>query len=170
MKGKRTRWSLMTACGLAALLAVPAGLRGQEISDEEAETQAVAVIEQLFDAIRAADSAAVRSLWADGVTQFGSSFTSPSAGPTVAFTSKEDFVTAIGGAQVGAWDEQIIVRDVMVDDNMVTVVTPYEFYFDGNFSHCGVDVFVIARTGDGWKIVSLVDTRRRAGCEGWLNE
>lgn len=170
MTGKRLGWWMVGVCALAAVAVSPATVSGQEIGEEEAEAQAVAVIQQLFDAIRAADSATVRSLWADGVTQFGSSFTSPTAGPKVSYTSKEDFVGAIGGAEVGAWDEQFIVRDVMVDDNMVTVVTPYEFYFDGNFSHCGVDVFVIARTGDGWKIVSLVDTRRRAGCEGWLNE
>ncbi|MFQ5529997.1 MAG: hypothetical protein ACE5FP_06550, partial [Gemmatimonadota bacterium] len=59
---------------------------------------------------------------------------------------------------------------VHIDGRLATVWTPYDFYRDGEFSHCGVDVFVIARTGDGWKIVSLVDTRRRAGCEGWLNE
>jgi len=170
MTGKRMGWWIVTMCALVAVVVTPAVARGQAPDDEDAEAQAIAVIEQLFDAIRAADSATVRSLWADGVTQFGSSYTSPSAGPTVSYTSREDFIAAIGGAEVGAWDEQIIIRDVMVDDNMVTVVTPYEFYFDGNFSHCGVDVFVIARTGDGWKIVSLVDTRRRAGCEGWLNE
>ncbi|MDH3297119.1 MAG: hypothetical protein OEM96_02405, partial [Gemmatimonadota bacterium] len=106
----------------------------------------------------------------DGVTQFGSSFTSPSAGPTVSYTSKEEFLAAIGGAEVGAWDERIVVRDVWVNDNLVTVLTPYEFYLNGKLSHCGVDVFLIALTGDGWKIVSLVDTRRRAGCEGWLND
>jgi hypothetical protein len=163
-------WWLAGVCALAAVAVSPAVASGQEIGDEEAEAQAVAVIEQLFDAMRAADSATVRKLFADEMTQFGSSSTSGDGTPAIGFTSKEQFVGLIGGAAAGALDEQIIIRDVMVDDNMVTVVTPYEFYFDGNFSHCGVDVFVIARTGDGWKIVSLVDTRRRAGCEGWLNE
>ena len=26
----------------------------------------------------------------------------------------------------------------------------------------------IARSGDEWRIVGLIDTRRRAGCEEWL--
>ncbi len=169
MKGMRTgrllvRWSLVLA------LAVPVALRGQEISDQEAEVQAVAVIEQLFDAMRASDSASVRGLFADGVTQFGSSFTSREGEPAIEITSLEEFIEIVGGAEVGTLDEQIFVRNVIVDDNLVTVVTPYTFHFDGNFSHCGVDVFLVAQTGNEWKIVGLADTRRRAGCEGWLDE
>jgi hypothetical protein len=55
-----------------------------------------------------------------------------------------------------------------IDDNLATVVTPYAFYHNGNLSHCGVNVFQIARVGDEWKIVGLADTRRRQGCEEWL--
>ena len=169
MNGMRTG-RLLVGWSLVFALATPVALQGQEISDQEAEAQAVAVIEQLFEAMRASDSASVRGLFADGVTQFGSSFTSRDAGPAIGITSLEDFVAGVGGAKVGALDEQIFVRNVIVDDNLVTVVTPYTFHFDGNFSHCGVDVFLVARTGDEWKIVGLADTRRREGCEGWLDE
>jgi len=162
--------SLVIGLSVVASLVGPAALRGQEVDDQAAEEQAVAVIERLFDAMRASDSLTVRGLFAEGVTQFGSSYTSRDAGPTVGITSLEEFVVAVGGAEVGTLDERIIFRDVMVDDNLVTVITPYTFHFDGNLSHCGVDVFLVARTGEDWKIVSLVDTRRRAGCEGWLNE
>ncbi len=155
---------------LVSALSAPAALEAQEDSDQEAEAQAVAVIEKLFDAMRASDSSSVRGLFADGVNEFRSSFMSRDAGPAIGVNSLEDFLAGVGGAEVGTLDEQIIVRDVIVDDNLVTVVTPYAFYFDGSLSHCGVDVFLVARTGDEWKIIGLADTRRRRDCEGWLDE
>jgi hypothetical protein len=42
------------------------------------------------------------------------------------------------------------------------------FYLNGQLSHCGVNVFQIARVVDEWEIVGLADTRRRDGCEEWL--
>ena len=44
---------------------------------------------------------------------------------------------------------------------LVTLVTPYVFYFNCKLSHCGVNVFLVAKAGADWKIVSLVDTNRR---------
>lgn len=162
-----------TVVGLVAIaafgLSLPVSGLAQELSDEDKEMAAVAVVHSLFDAMRASDSAAVSALWEEGATFLGSSFTTAN-GPTVSFTPREQFLSFVAGAEPGSVDERIIVRDVIVDDNLVTVVTPYELYFNGEFSHCGVDVFVIARNGDDWKIVGLTDTRRRGGCEGWLDE
>lgn len=161
---------LLIGWSIVSVLVGTVASRAQETNDQAAAESAVAVIEQLFDAMRASDSSSVRGLFADGVTEFRSSFASRDAGPAIVVNSLEEFVKGVGGALVGTWDEQIIVRDVIVDDNLVTLVTPYAFYFDGSFSHCGVNVFLVAKTGEDWRIVSLVDTRRRSGCEGWLDE
>ena len=32
------------------------------------------------------------------------------------------------------------------------------------FSHCGVDAFQLAKYQEGWKVVTLADTRQREGC------
>jgi hypothetical protein len=167
MKVNRLVLGMVTGVALGLLL--PAQGRAQEADEQDPETAALAVVQGLFDAMRASDSSAVSSLWAEGATSLGSSFTTPD-GPAISFTPRDDFISLVGGAEPGSLDERYIVRSVIVEDNLVTVVTPYEFYFNGNFTHCGVDVFVIARTGDDWKIVGLTDTRRRGGCEGWLDE
>ncbi len=163
---------LIMGLSVVSVLFGPIGLHAQEASEQMAEESAIAVVEQLFDAMRASDSSSVRGLFADGVTEFRSSGTSQDGEPTIGISTLEGFVSGVGGAEVGSWDEQIVVRDVIVDDNLVTLVTPYAFYFKGNLSHCGVNVFLVARTGDHWKIVSLVDTRRRGEgvCDGWLDE
>ena len=166
---KMNRFVLICVTGVAFGLLTPAQGWAQEASEQDPETAALEVVQGLFDAMRASDSSAVSALWAEGATNLGSSFTNAD-GPAISFTPRDNFISLVGGAEPGSLDEQYIVRSVIVEDNLVTVVTPYEFYFDGNFSHCGVDVFVIARSGDDWKIVGLTDTRRRNGCEGWLDE
>jgi hypothetical protein len=47
---------------------------------------------------------------------------------------------------------------------MAAVWTPYNFYYNGQFSHCGVNSFQVIRFKDGWKIQYIIDTRRRTGC------
>ena len=167
MKMNKLVLGLVTGVAFALLGPAPGYAQGE--TEQDPETAALEVVQGLFDAMRASDSSAVSALWAEGLTSLGSSFTNAD-GPAISFTARDDFISLVGGAEPGSLDEQYIVRSVIVEDNLVTVVTPYEFYFNGNFSHCGVDVFVIARSGDDWKIVGLTDTRRRGGCEGWLDE
>lgn len=159
---------------LAALLFTPAALSAQSATvtpdPAEAEAEAVATITAMFDAMRASDAAAMRGLFADEVAGFPSSYVNVENNPVIRFGEFDDFLESVGGAEPGSLDEQFVVRDVIVDDNLVTVVTPYTFTYEGNFSHCGVNVFLIARQGEDWKIAGLADTRRRAGCEGWLDE
>jgi len=48
---------------------------------------------------------------------------------------------------------------------MANVWMPYEFWFNGNFSHCGVNFFKLFNDNGTWKIIYLIDTRREKGCE-----
>lgn len=53
---------------------------------------------------------------------------------------------------------------VRVSGRIAMVWTPYDFHRDGKFSHCGVDVFTLFKTPDGWRIVSLAYTVEPSGC------
>jgi hypothetical protein len=59
------------------------------------------------------------------------------------------------------WDPE-----VRIDGPMATLWAPYDFHRSGEFSHCGVDAFQLALKEDGWRIVSIIYTVRRLGCEG----
>jgi Putative lumazine-binding len=62
------------------------------------------------------------------------------------------------------WDERLIDYIIKVDGNMANAWTPYEFWFNGNFSHCGVNSFQLFHDNGQWKIIYLIDTRQRTGC------
>ncbi len=47
---------------------------------------------------------------------------------------------------------------------LATAVMDYDFHVDGNFSHCGVDVFTLVNEPDGWRIASVAYTRVTEGC------
>lgn len=63
------------------------------------------------------------------------------------------------------FEEKLLSFDIKVDSKMANAWTPYEFWFDGNFSHCGVNSFQLVKEDNDWKIIYLVDTRRRQGCK-----
>lgn len=61
--------------------------------------------------------------------------------------------------------EKLLSYDIKLDGNLASVWTPYEFYFNGNFSHCGANSFQLFNNNGKWEIIYLVDMRRRGGCE-----
>ena len=63
------------------------------------------------------------------------------------------------------YEEKLLSYDIKVDGNLASVWTPYEFYFNGNFSHCGANSFQLFNNNGTWQIIYLVDMRRRGDCK-----
>ena len=63
------------------------------------------------------------------------------------------------------WQENLLSYTIQIDANMANVWTPYEFYLNNDFSHCGVNSFQLFFDGKQWKIIYLIDTRRKKGCK-----
>jgi hypothetical protein len=120
-------------------------------------------INTMFDAMRKGDSALLRSTFSkDMVLQ---SVSTNKDGKSVLSTENADeFVKAIGTPHTMVYDERITFNDIKIDGDLASVWAPYKFYLGDKFSHCGVDVFQLMKTGDGWKIIYIVDTRRKDNC------
>lgn len=66
------------------------------------------------------------------------------------FTNEEYLKDLAGTKQVlreRMWNPEVRVRGAIA-----SVWTPYDFWIDGKFSHCGVDAFDLIKTDEGWKI------------------
>ncbi|OIQ29062.1 MAG: 3-methyl-2-oxobutanoate hydroxymethyltransferase [Bacteroidetes bacterium MedPE-SWsnd-G2] len=63
------------------------------------------------------------------------------------------------------WDERLLDYSIKVDGNMANAWTPYEFWYNDNFNHCGVNSFQLFNDNGQWKIIYLIDTRKKAGCQ-----
>ncbi|QHI35863.1 hypothetical protein IMCC3317_12110 [Kordia antarctica] len=76
------------------------------------------------------------------------------------------FIKAVvSRAETPIWTEKILSYNVQVDGNMANVWTPYEFWLDGKFLHCGVNSFQLFKDNGKWKIIYLIDTRRKDDCQ-----
>jgi hypothetical protein len=58
------------------------------------------------------------------------------------------------------WDVEILQHD-----RLATVWTPYDFYLNGEFHHCGRNSFGLIRDDSGWRIASVVYSMLTDGCE-----
>lgn len=132
---------------------------------QQTETTAIKqTVNTLFDAMRKGDSTLLRSVFSTGMIL--QSVSNNKEGKAILSTEKaDDFVKAIGAAHIAVYDERIVFGDIKIDGDLASVWAPYKFYLGDKFSHCGVDVFQLMKTGEGWKIIYIVDTRRKDNCE-----
>ncbi|MDB5200910.1 MAG: hypothetical protein JWQ27_319 [Ferruginibacter sp.] len=122
-----------------------------------------AVVNNLFTAMKNADGKLLASCFADSAIL--QTITKDKSGQVVIKNEPvQEFIEFVKNESIGAADERIVFETVKTDGALAIAWTPYQFYYKGQFSHCGVNSFQLVRTSTGWKIQYLIDTRRKAGC------
>lgn len=124
---------------------------------DTAQAAVLAVVQRFFDAMAARDSAACRATLApEGQIQV---LNEQADGAKLSVRGLGDFAE-----RVATWKERPLERiwnpTVLVDGRIAMVWAPYDFHRDDKFSHSGIDVFTLMRSGEEWKIVSLAFTIR----------
>lgn len=114
----------------------------------------------MFAAMKNSDAAALQACFADSAI-----LQTITASGRIRNEAAGAFAKQIASLEKGAADERISFDIVKVDDKLAIAWTPYRFYFNGNFSHCGVNSFQLVRLNGVWKIQYLIDTRRKTPCE-----
>lgn len=146
---------------LLCFIGLPLGLSAQ-ISPEEAPV--VQVIKDLFDAMRAGDSSAMRPLF-DPSARLQSAYTNKEGKAVLHGGTVDKFIESIGTPHPQVYDEQIFSYRTEMDGRLATVWTDYTFYVGEKLSHCGVNAFHLFEGEEGWKITQITDTRRRKDCQ-----
>jgi hypothetical protein len=128
-------------------------------SDDQA---VVTVVKHFFDGMRTRDTALLRS------TVVPSAALQSVSGPTGLgnVTPIDQFIGRIGTGTGPGGDEQIKDPRVDIDGPMASLWAYYTFTRGGEtqINHCGVDVFLLRKSSDGWKVFHVSDTRRTEGC------
>ena len=120
------------------------------------EKEIIKPIENLFNAMKFVDSLGVKNAFSNSAIMqtFGKN-------QEIRTDKVEYFAKQVGASQAGDLDERFTISKILVDGNMASVWVPYQFYYKGNFSHCGVNSFQLAKINNEWKIQYIIDTRRK---------
>ncbi len=146
---------------LLCFLCLPFLLTAQNSSEQAAVEQ---VVKDLFDAMRAGDSSAMRPLF-DPSARLQSAYTSKEGKAVLKGGEIEGFIASIGTPHEEVYDEHIFSYRTEIEGRLATVWTDYTFYVGEKLSHCGVNAFHLFQSEAGWKITQITDTRRRKNCE-----
>jgi ketosteroid isomerase-like protein len=142
-------------------VAIPTFAQNEMDSDE---AQIKAVIDQLFDGMRAADSTKIRAVVYPNST-LKTTFIDKKGNAQLHSESMEKFIKSVGSEHKGVYNEKIWSYDIRVDGTLATAWTEYSFYLDEELLHCGVNAFELFKSGEGWKIIGITDTRRKDNCK-----
>jgi hypothetical protein len=144
-----------------ALVATIAGSGRAQISMSLEQQAVQAVILRLFDGMREADSAKVRSTFAPGMRMVR---VGTRANPdTIIFDAPDGWLSAVARSNK-SWNETPSKIRIEVDGNLASAWMDYTFKINGTMSHCGADSFDFVKSRGEWKITQLGDTQRRTGC------
>lgn len=73
----------------------------------------------------------------------------------------DEFIAFIGIPSKDKYKEVIEFDAIHAEEALASVWTPYKFYVNGKVSHTGTNSFQLVKTGEGWKIQYILDTRRK---------
>jgi ketosteroid isomerase-like protein len=134
-------------------------------ANSQAQNQEIQqVIETFFEAFHAKDTLKLKALCDE--TMMLQSISENAKGTKLSNENPQAFFKSIGSIPAEVkFQEKIISYSIQVDGSMAHAWTPYEFYVNGKLSHKGVNAFTLFKKDtpekSGWKIVHLIDTRRK---------
>lgn len=134
-----------------------------KVKAQTTEDSVKAVINKMFEGMKNSDAVVLKICFGDSALLQTIS-RNKDGNVVVRNESVKDFIETISKLAKGAADERITFESIKTDGPLAIVWTPYNFYFNNQFSHCGVNSFQLVRFGEGWKIQYIIDTRRRQGC------
>jgi len=139
------------------------GLTTKAQQSEESLVQSKII--KFFDAFHKQDTIALKTM-VNGDITMQSIGTNPEGKTMLQDDSFSSFLKRIASIPKDkSFEEKILDFNIQTDGAMANAWTPYEFWYDGKFSHCGVNSFQFMKVDEQWKIIYLVDTRRRDGCQ-----
>jgi hypothetical protein len=130
---------------------------------QTAEDSVKAAVNLLFESMKTGDANALKNCFSDSAI-LQTIATNKSGQKFIKTEQVSEFAESVSKLPKGAADERIIFETIRIDGPLAIVWTPYMFYFNGQFSHCGVNSFHLVKLNGSWKIHFLIDTRRKEPC------
>ncbi|MBL4603991.1 MAG: nuclear transport factor 2 family protein [Emcibacteraceae bacterium] len=145
-----------TLLPLVMICAVPLNSHGAT-PEEIAEVRAV--LDQVFDAMRAGDDEALKSLLLPDTALDRISPDKP-----VVRDDASGWIEWVGSLKPGQADEQIFDVEIHVEGPLAVAWAPFTIAIDGELKSCGVNQFTLVKHPEGWRVAYLIDTHTPEKC------
>ena len=133
---------------------------GFSVSLSAQETAIKQSISVFFEGLQTADTLKIQSVCHKEMKL--QSIMEKNAIGTLSFDTNEEFYKSIAAIPKNIKiEERLLNYKIQIDGSMAQVWTPYEFYIDGKLSHIGTNSFTLLLENNLWKIVHIIDTRRK---------
>ena len=117
-------------------------------------------IETFFEAFHAKDTVKLKSICSDKIILQSIQENANRGKLSDELTS--EFYKSIASIPANFnFKEKILSYSIQMDGTMAHAWTPYEFYINDKLSHKGVNAFTLFKENDVWKIIYVIDTRRK---------
>lgn len=137
--------------GILVLVGITSQAQNQEVQE---------TVEAFFQGFHARDSTAIKKVCTDKMGL--QSIAESPKGHRFSTETASQFYKAIASIPMTMqFEERLLGHTIHVDGAMAIDWTPYEFYVNGKVSHSGVNVFSLFNDNGQWKIIGIIDTRRK---------
>lgn len=120
----------------------------------------MAVVDQFFEALNTDNQVLMASISIDGSHNYS---IREKADSSFELRSRQQNNSELA-PNPAKYTERYWNETVLVNGHMAVFWAPYDFYIDGEFSHCGVDVFDLINLDGQWKLANSMYTVIRSGC------
>lgn len=143
------------------LLSIGLSVQAQQSESEQVKNTII----DFFEAFHKQDTLALRSMVKGDINM--QSIASYNEGNSVLTESSfGEFLKNIAGIPKDmTFEEKLLDFNIQIDGSMANAWVPYEFWYSGKMSHCGVNSFQLMKDDNKWKIIYLIDTRSRKNCK-----
>ena len=125
--------------------------------EEKAIKQSISVF---FEGLQSSDTLKIQSVCHKEMKL--QSITEKNTVGALSFQTNSDFYKSIAAIPKNLKiEERLLSYNIQIDGTMANVWTPYEFYVNDKLSHIGVNSFTLLLENNSWKIVHIIDTRRK---------
>ena len=144
---------------LLIVITIILGIEINIFSNSE-EKKVKRVVESFFEAFNSRDSTSLYKLSLTDFELRSSSLLNESQ--KLSSVSYYDFVKIVSNRDNSSkWEEEILSYEINVDGTLAVAWTPYIFRINDKISHCGSNSFTLHKVEGEWKIIQIIDSRRR---------
>jgi hypothetical protein len=132
----------------------------ENFAQHEKQAEVKSTIDAFFKAMHTKDTLELKKVCSDKIIL--QTITDKSSGATFSEDQVKDFYKSIATIPNSVqFEERLLSYDIKIDGALANAWTPYEFYVNDKFSHKGVNAFTLFYENNVWKIIYIIDTRRK---------